>query len=184
MSDPKSDPNSDNERPRGYLGKLLATGEDVLLIELQHSFVAFRLIVGALIYTVAVLVSVSLLWARYGEGRNWIAYSYILALLGLPNLLWRLTVWRAHQYIVTSRRVIQISGVFTKAVIDSALDKVTDVRTEQTLLGRVFKYGDVEVLTASETGKNLFRMIADPLAFKRAIMDAQQELFRPTRGRG
>ena len=168
----------------GYLGKLLASGETVLLVERQHSFVAVSLIAGALIYVVAVVTVVSLLWAHYGVGRGWIAEGYLLALLGLPSLGWRLTQWRARQYVVTSRRVIQISGVLTKAVIDSALDKVTDVRTEQTLLGRVFNYGDVEVLTASETGKNLFHTISDPLGFKRAIMDAQQALFHPALGRG
>jgi uncharacterized membrane protein YdbT with pleckstrin-like domain len=173
-----------DHRPHGYLAKLLATGEEVLLIERQHSFVAFSLIGGALVYVIAVLVIVSLLWARYGEGRNWIVYGYLVAILGLPHLWWRLTVWRAHQYVVTNRRVIQISGVFTKEVIDSALDKVTDVRTAQTLAGRMFNYGDVEVLTASETGKNLFRMIADPLGFKRAMLDAQHALFHPVQGQG
>jgi uncharacterized membrane protein YdbT with pleckstrin-like domain len=170
--------------PRGYLGKLLATGEAVLLIERQHGFVAFGLIAGALIYVVVVLAVISLSWARFGEDHRWIPAAYVLALLGLPHLWWRLTVWRARQYVVTNRRVIQISGVFTKEVIDSALDKVTDVRTEQTLLGRMFNYGDVEVLTASETGKNLFHTIADPLGFKRVMLDAQHALFHPVQGQG
>ena len=47
-----------DERPQGYLAKLLATGEEVVLIERQHSFVAFSLIAGALIYVIAVLVIV------------------------------------------------------------------------------------------------------------------------------
>ena len=174
---------SEDQRVPGYLGKLLATGEAVLLIQRQHVFVAIGLIAGALLYTVAALVVVSLLWARYGEGRNWIIYGYLLAVLGLPSLLWKLTVWRAHQYVVTSRRVLQVSGVFGKEVIDSALDKVTDVRTQQSLLGRMFDFGDVEVLTASDIGQNLFRTIADPLGFKRAMLDAQQALFHPAPGR-
>ena len=171
-------------RAHGYLGKLLATGEEVLLVERQHEFVAFSLIAGALVYVVAMLVIVSLLWARYGQDHRWIPAAYLLALLGLPNLWWRLTVWRAHQFVVTNRRVIQISGVLTKEVIDSALDKVTDVRTQQTLLGRLFNFGDVEVLTASETGRNLFRTIADPLGFKRTMLDAQHALFHPVQGQG
>ena len=173
---------SDSIPARGYLGKLMATGEEVLLIERQHGFVAVALIAGALIYVVVVLAVVSLVWAKYGEGRNWIIYLYLLALLGLPHLLWQLTVWRAHQYIVTNRRVLQIWGVFSKEVIDSALDKVTDVRTQQSLLGRMFNFGDGEVRTASETGKNLFHMIAAPLEFKRAMLDAQQAALRPAVG--
>jgi uncharacterized membrane protein YdbT with pleckstrin-like domain len=80
--------------------------------------------------------------------------------------------------------VVQISGVLTKEVIDSALDKVTDVRTEQNLLGRIFDFGDVEVLTASESGRNLFHMLSAPLEFKRAMLDAQHALFHPSLGQG
>ncbi len=155
----------------------------MLRIDHQHGFVAFGLIFGALVYMIAVAVVVSLLWAHYGAGRNWIIYGYVLAVLGLPHMVWRLTVWRAHQYIVTNRRVLQISGVFTKEVIDSSLSMVTDVRTEQNLLGRIFNFGDVEVLTASETGKNLFHMIAAPLEFKRTMLDAQQGI-RPAPSAG
>ena len=110
---------SHTEQPHGYLAKLLATGEEVLRIDHQHGFVAFGLISGALVYMIAVGVITSLLWAKYGEGRNWIIYGYVLAVLGLPHLVWQLTVWRAHQYIVTNRRVLQISGVFTKEVIEA-----------------------------------------------------------------
>ena len=37
--------------------------------------------------------------------------------------------------------------------------KVNDVKMEQSFLGRLLGYGDIEILTASELGVNLFRRI-------------------------
>jgi uncharacterized membrane protein YdbT with pleckstrin-like domain len=61
-------------------------------------------------------------------------------------------VWSHHQYIVTNWRVLQISGIFNKNVIDSSLEKVNDVKMTQSFFGRIFNYGNVEILTASELG--------------------------------
>ncbi len=52
---------------------------------------------------------------------------------------------------------MQISGIFNKSVIDSSLEKVNDIKMDQSALGRMFGYGDIEILTASELGVNLFK---------------------------
>jgi hypothetical protein len=46
----------------------------------------------------------------------------------------------------------------------------------QSFLGRMFNYGDIEILTASELGVNRFRRIGDPIGFKTAMLDAKEEL--------
>ncbi|MDQ3006138.1 MAG: PH domain-containing protein [Chloroflexota bacterium] len=85
-------------------------------------------------------------------------------------------VWRNKAYIVTNRRVIQISGVFSKDVVDSSLEKVNDVKMSQSFLGRVFGYGDIEILTASELGVNLFHEINEPVEFKQAMLNAKERM--------
>jgi uncharacterized membrane protein YdbT with pleckstrin-like domain len=72
--------------------------------------------------------------------------------------------------------VIQISGVFRKDVVDSSLEKVNDVKMSQSFFGRLFDYGDVEILTASEIGVNLFKRIGDPVKFKTAMLNAKEQL--------
>jgi uncharacterized membrane protein YdbT with pleckstrin-like domain len=84
--------------------------------------------------------------------------------------------WSNHEYIVTNRRVIQISGIFNKDVVDSSLEKVNDVKMTQSFFGRIFDYGDVEILTASEIGVNLFKRIGDPVKFKTAMLNAKEKL--------
>jgi uncharacterized membrane protein YdbT with pleckstrin-like domain len=84
--------------------------------------------------------------------------------------------WSNHQFIITNHRVMQISGIFNKSVIDSSLDKVNDIKMDQSALGRMFGYGDIEILTASELGVNLFKKIDNPVKFKSALINAKASL--------
>jgi len=42
------------------------------------------------------------------------------------------------------------------------------------VLGRIMNWGDIKILTASETGVNIMRRIANPLDFKRAMLDQRE----------
>ena len=72
--------------------------------------------------------------------------------------------------------MIQIRGVLNKEVVESRLEKINDVKTDQSLIGQWFDYGDVESLTANEVGNNNFHQISSPLKFKRAMMEAKEAL--------
>ena len=100
----------------------------------------------------------------------------ILVLVPLIGMLKDITVWRNQAYLVTSRRVIQISGVLGKDVVNSSLEKVNDVKLSQSFFGRMFGYGDIEILTASELGVNLFHQIDHPVEFKTAMLNAKEKL--------
>ena len=103
-------------------------------------------------------------------------FGFILVLVPLIGMLRDILIWRNREYIVTNRRVIQINGVFSKDVVDSSLEKVNDVKMNQSFFGRMFGYGDIEILTASETGDNLFRRIGDPIKFKTAMLNSKEKL--------
>jgi len=61
---------------------------------------------------------------------------------------------------------------------------VNDVRLVQSFFGRIFGYGDVEILTASDVGINLFKRIGDPVHFKTVMINAKQDLDRMQSGVG
>jgi membrane protein YdbS with pleckstrin-like domain len=96
---------------------------------------------------------------------------------------WRLLRLRSNEYVLTTHRLIQQTGVLAKRSMDSRLDKVNNVEHRQTLWGRILGFGDLEIDTASETGAALFPDISHPLEFKRAILAAVEDyrarLFRP-----
>lgn len=46
----------------------------------------------------------------------------------------------------------------------------------QSFFGRLFDYGNIEILTASELGTNQFKRIGDPVKFKTAMLNAKEKL--------
>lgn len=155
-----------------YLEGLLSENEKILLETHQHWFVLFGKIFLELLLVVLIVGGVFVALPFYPLA----IYGLILVLVPVIGILNDILVWRNKAYIVTTHRVIQTSGVFSKNVIDSSLEKVNDVKMSQSFLGRMFGYGDIEILTASELGVNLFHEINDPIGFKTAMLNAKERL--------
>ena len=158
---------------KNYIEKMLGENERILLITRQHGFVLFSSIIAEIVVTLIVIVAISALTTLVNPLAG---FGFLLALVPLTIMLRDILVWNNHEYIVTNRRVIQIFGIFNKDVVDSSLEKVNDVKMTQTFFGRLFDYGDVEILTASEIGVNLFKRIGDPVKFKTAMLNAKEKL--------
>ncbi|HEV2846790.1 MAG TPA: PH domain-containing protein [Thermoanaerobaculia bacterium] len=88
---------------------------------------------------------------------------------------WNEFVRRSHEYVLTSRRVIQQMGILTRRSIDSWLDKINNIEHRQTIWGRILGFGDVEIETASEQGIIRFANVARPLELKNAIVGATEQ---------
>jgi uncharacterized membrane protein YdbT with pleckstrin-like domain len=158
---------------KNYIQSMLGENERIILVTRQHGFVLFSSIIAEIVVTLIVLAAILALTTLVNLLAAW---GFILLLIPLAIMTWDILAWNNRQYVVTNRRVIQISGIFNKDVTDSSLEKVTDIKMTQTFLGRVFDYGDVEILTASEIGVNLFKRIGDPIKFKTAMLNAKEKL--------
>ena len=161
----------------GYVESLLGEREKIILIAHQHWFILVRAIVFEIII-ILILIALTITTGAYlSEFALLIgAVGTILLLLPLATMMRDILDWTNRQFIVTNRRVVQISGILNKNVTDSSLVKVTDVKLEQSAFGRLFNYGDIEILTASEFGVNLFRRIEEPIIFKIAMLNAKERL--------
>ena len=157
---------------KNYIQSMLGENERILLSTRQHRFVLFSAITAEIIITLVVIagVSAATFYNRLA------AFGFVLVLVPIISALRDILIWNNHEYLVTNRRVIQISGIFNKNVVDSSLEKVNDVKMSQSFFGRMFDYGDVEILTASEIGVNLFKRIGDPVKFKTAMLNAKEKL--------
>jgi uncharacterized membrane protein YdbT with pleckstrin-like domain len=155
-----------------YLESLLGDNEKVLLETHQHWLVLFNKIFLELILA-AILIAGSLIGSNYYP----IAiYGLALVLIPIIGLIRDVMVWRNNKYVVTNRRVMRVSGVFGKDALDSSLEKVNDVKLSQSFLGRMFGYGDIQILTASELGVDMFHQINDPIHFKTTMLNAKEDL--------
>jgi hypothetical protein len=162
-----------------YIDGKLASGERVLRREHQHWFV---LVADARYGILAILAAILLLILRgaartTGQFDTLIGYV-VLALVigGLAYLGWQILRWMNEEFVVTTRRVLQLEGVLNKRVLDSSLEKINDAVLTQSLFGRIFGFGDLDILTASETGISRLRMLKDADDFKRAMLEAKHEL--------
>ena len=159
---------------KDYVEEMLAQNERILLRARKHWSVLFGNVVLEIVLTIALIV-ISILLAPL-VAFPIVPLGFVLALVPLVGMVRDVLLWYNRQYIVTNRRVIQTSGVFSKDVVDSSLEKVNDVKLSQSFWGRMFDYGDIEILTASEVGANVFRSIGDPIRFKTAMLNAKERL--------
>jgi uncharacterized membrane protein YdbT with pleckstrin-like domain len=159
----------------GYLEGLMGEKEKIVDKERQH----WTMIAGQLALWVVVSVIIFLLTAVLAVATPVDGLALVL-LLVLIFPFWKIAVsllnWWNEQYVITNRRVIQLEGIINKHSIDSSLEKVNDVVLTQSAVGRMLNYGDLEILTASEMGVNLFRRIAHPVKFKTQMLNQKEGL--------
>jgi hypothetical protein len=164
-----------------YADSLLSTGERIIHREKQHWFV---FVWGARLTILAIIIALILFWLRGGVGEEGIEGGFrtlltivtvVLFFAGLANLIWTVFSYMSQEYVITNRRVLQVSGVLNKQSTDSSLEKINDARLRQSLFGRMFGFGDLDVMTAAEVGIEPFKMIKDPVEFKKAMLDAKHE---------
>ncbi len=165
----------------GFAESLMSTGERITHREKQHWFV---FVWGARFTILALIVGLILAFIGAGMAQDGFSGSVrtiltwvvvIIFVVGLAVLVWTVLHYLNQEYIITNRRVLQVSGVLNKASSDSSLEKINDARLEQSLVGRMFGFGDLDVMTAAEVGIERFRMIKDPIGFKKAMLDAKHE---------
>jgi uncharacterized membrane protein YdbT with pleckstrin-like domain len=160
----------------GYSESLMGHEENIVFMTRQHWIV----LVGSVVvngFFLAAIAAADIALNLSSAGTTLLTLlPLVLLIIPLTRLAIRLLNWWNEQYIITNRRVIQTEGVINKHVIDSSLEKVNDVVLNQTILGRVLGYGDLEILTASEIGVNRFKYITHPVYFKTQMLNHKEHL--------
>jgi hypothetical protein len=161
-----------------YIDNMLAAGEQPIRRDHQHWFVLVadsRYGIAAILGAIVLVI----LSANLGESPVKQALGLIVLVLvigGLAYIGWQILRWMNEEYVVTTRRVLQLEGVINKRVLDSSLEKINDAVLTQSLFGRMFGFGDLDILTASESGISRLRMLRQADDFKRAMLESKHEL--------
>ncbi len=172
-----------------YARNLLSRGEEVVYESRQHWFAVIARtwlwILIAIIALALVIFLVSGAEPFVNETLDQIVtlgavIGLIAAAAYVAFVLWD---WRNQEWLITTRRVIRAEGVLNKQMADSNLEKINDARLDQSVFGRIFGFGTLDILTAAEEagGSHVadFPMIADPIQFKKAMLDQKQMLEQP-----
>src|SRR5664279_3009015 len=165
-----------------FTASLLSSGERIVIERRQHWIVlldhAKVAILGLVVALLILIFRGNLGNDGFGGTINSLLGWVVLALVvfAVVVFVYQYLRWLNEGFIVTNRRVIQIGGILNKKALDSSLEKINDAVLSESLFGRAFGFGDLEILTASETGIERMHMLVDAAGFKRAISDAKHEL--------
>jgi len=107
-------------------------------------------------------------WALAGGGVPGLILAVAGALSGAAAFIRQAT----SEFAVTTGRVVVKTGLFARNSIEIRLSKLESVEVQQDILGRLLNYGSVLVSGTGGTHEP-FAMIDDPMAFRRAIHQAQ-----------
>ena len=161
-----------------YADTLLAEGENIVLRTRQHWFAT---IVDGRVPWALFLASLVLLVLMFqmdpGGVRDVLGYGVfavlVISLAWLGKHYWS---WVAQDYLVTNRRVLKVEGILNKRSADSSLEKINDAVLEQNLFGRIFGYGDLDIMTAADEAIDKYRMLNKAPGFKKAMLDQKHAL--------
>jgi uncharacterized membrane protein YdbT with pleckstrin-like domain len=151
-----------------YIDEILQPGEKVLYSTNAHWIFYLPAIVAWIVALALLVASLTVFAAIPSLVLTALAGAAVIAVVGLYYTVrgWfhRLTT----ETDVTDRRVVHKTGFIKRRTFEIALDKIESVDVEQSILGRIFNYGDVTIMGVGE-GRQTISTIASPLAFRSAI---------------
>jgi len=128
----------------------------------------------------AALLALSFIFTRETSGFSLVIHGICGALLAVAMIHFGYREWfrRRDIWAVTNLRVVDEKGILRHYSKESPLDKINNLSYDQTLLGRLMNYGDVEIQTAAEDGATTYRKVARPKQLKETIAHARDEYGR------
>lgn len=156
---------------------LLMTDETVVFDVRHHPFALWKPVLAEVVYLSLWIAAMSV----FAFFRNGIAViSGIVLLLTLSLwLTWSVLAFTRAGLMMTDRRLIYRSGIFSRTLREVPLSKISDVSVYQSVSGRVAGVGDLVVVTAGEPGQRLpFLNMPRPEQLKVRMLEQMHELAR------
>jgi membrane protein YdbS with pleckstrin-like domain len=143
----------------------LQKGEKILLVTYKSwvslagaAFISLILLIGGIILI------------------QYFVYAWIIALVAIIYFLIKYFEWRCNIWVVTSSRVIDETGLVRHFAKESPLEKINNVSYDQSIWGRIFNFGHVEIQTAAQVGATDYFNVHHPKRLKDTITQAQADL--------
>lgn len=119
---------------------------------------------------IAALLGAAAALARSWAPMGWVALAGFVALFTWVGI--RLARWRLEWYVVTTKRVMRVEGVWRRRAFTVPLDRITDVSYEQNWFEDKLGIGTVKVLSANEESLlRALRHVPRPDEFFRILWD-------------
>jgi membrane protein YdbS with pleckstrin-like domain len=140
-----------------------------ILFKTQHHWIVlvYPFLISLVFYGLIILPYIlNIMKSSWGLIYGLLSFLYF----GYKYLERKFDIW-----VVTNLRILDEQGVFSISAKESPLEKINNVTYHQSLTGRMFGFGDIEIQTAAEMGATTYHKIAKPNELKDAITTAQEE---------
>ena len=161
----------------------LLPGENLVIRVHRHWIVAVHALWIPIV--VLVLVAAADLFIHHQAFPRDVKLAVTLGVVALAGL-WAIVVWvrwNSSSLTLTDQRVVLDSGILSRTSKVIALDRVQDVSTRQSLLGRILGYGAVEIDAAGAAGTELLDHLPMPNRIRDEVF-VQSERLRHGSGQG
>lgn len=118
------------------------------------------------------------LFQHHWTVKTFIFFNFLIGILTLIWLIPAIIIWLKWKYTengVTNKRVINKRGILSRKTDEIRLNAIESIQINQTILGRIFGYGDV-IIAGRGHGQVVIKWIDDPLEAKKIIENAEHEL--------
>ena len=147
-----------------YINKVLQPNE-IVRFKTTISWTVMLPGLVLLVAAIAVTVAVQMFYGRQ------IPTIAALVVLCVPAAIVLARAWfrrSVTEIVVTNMRVVFKSGFLSRRTIEMNMDKVESVDVDQSILGRIFNYGEV-LVRGTGSGFEPLRKVDNPLALRNQI---------------
>lgn len=159
-----------------YIDENLISGETVLYRTRLHWVVMTGPAIVAALLTfpgLGLLIgSIATVREKDVQSGNLAGFGLLLVVLGAIAVAWGIWHRSSTEMAVTNKRVLIKVGMVSRNTTEMMLSKIESVNVNQSVLGRMLKFGTITVRGTGGTPEP-FAKIAHPLEFRRQV---QQEL--------
>ena len=120
------------------------------------------------------LVGAAAAWLMRAQGDSWFIVALAALAVGLFVIVSAVIRRSTTELVLTDRRIITKRGLVSRNTVEMNLAKVESLQVNQSLMGRMFNYGDVSVVGTGSSLEPLYG-ISNPLELRKklgAVSDA------------
>lgn len=94
---------------------------------------------------------------------HWVIYLSLKSFLTLGLYPWIQSL--SSEFVITNKRIIMKTGLIRRQTFEINLSRVESVEVRQTVMGRIFNYGDI-IIIGTGGSRGTFSCLADPITFR------------------
>jgi uncharacterized membrane protein YdbT with pleckstrin-like domain len=148
-----------------YVDSVLAEGERIVH---RAAISRWKFFLSYLVGSLFLLTAVGAYVATENHAGESLAMVAVPLVLGIALILSAVIRRQTTELVLTDRRIITKRGLISRNTVEMNLNKVESVHVDQSLMGRIFNYGDITVVGTGSSLEPLLG-ISSPLELRKKI---------------